>query len=296
MLALDTGPARLGAIEALGRRAQPGDVELLTGLLLDGQEDPTARTTAAAALEGVRGPGVVEALAQVLATAGDEGLVEMALGSLAARPWAESKPLVRSLLSAADDDAERTLLLLESLSDSTPEAAEVLFEYARDSTSAESRSAAIESLALLEDGEGRADQLRQLSVAEHDPEVRSELYEALALHADWSAGDGDAGLVAQVLAESAPGPRLQGFRMLASRVRFTADPLLIATFDREVLPWLESRAAEPSHGRSERLTAIDALKLAGTPAARRVIENLASGRDPVISPAAEKARAFPALR
>jgi HEAT repeat protein len=296
LLDLEGGPARLGAIEALGLRAGARDVDTLKSLLLDSNEDPAAREAAAAALAGIRAEGVVAALGQVLAEGGDDALGESALSSLAARPWQEAESLLRALLADPQLDPERELEVLEALSDSTPEAAELLFEYARDSPSPESRRVAVESLAMLEDAEGLADHFHRLSLGEQDPGVRSELYEAMALHADWEAGPADGRLVERVLSETAPGTQLQGCRMLASRLRVAFDPQLAETFDRRLVPWLRGQARDAGNGRYERLTAVDSLKLAGTPAAREALEAIASTRDPVVTPAAAKALEFPTLR
>jgi HEAT repeat protein len=295
MLGLDGGPARLGAIEALGLRAGAGDVDTLKSLLLDASEDPAAREAAAEALAGIRAEGVLEALGRVLAEGADDGLADRALSSLAARPWQEAGPLLRALLADPQLDSERELEVLEALSESSSEAADLLFEYARNAPSPEARSVAVESLAMLSDAEGLAEHFHRLSLGEDDPNVRSELYAAMALHADWEPGAADGRLVERVVAETTADAQLQGYRMLASRLRVTSDAELGETFDRRLVPRLEGQAADASRGRYERLMAVDTLKLAGTPAAREALAALASTRDPVVTPAAEKALEFPAL-
>ena len=90
-----------------------------------------------------------------------------------------------------------------------------------------------------------ADDLYGLSLGEADDAVRGELYEALALHTDWQAGPGDEALVAQVLEETAPAPRLQGYRMLASRLRATMNPSSCQAESR-AMPGVASRVGSSS--------------------------------------------------
>ena len=295
LLAEGDEAARLGAIHALGGRGGETEIEQLQIVLLDGSEQAAVREAAAQALAGLGGADVVASLGRVLEEATDPALVERALLSLAARPFAESEPQIRALLAAGSLDPDREVAVLEALSESRAGAAPLLFEYASNAARPESRSAAVASLALVEDAEGVPDQLYRLSLREADPGVRGELYQALALHADWEGGAADEGALAErVLAETEPAVRLQGSRMLAARLRGRADPALADRFDRRLLPWIASRAGDSAVSRYDRLLSVDALKLAGTGGARAALEELARGSDAVVAEAAEEALAFPA--
>ena len=297
LLAGPSGPARLGAIQALGIRAGPDEQQRLQALLLDPAEDAEARATAAGALAGLGGGEVAAVLARVLRDDPDEAVIESALESLAARPWGDAEPLVRGLLADPELDPAREVAILEALSESSPEVLPLLADYAGAAATTEARLAAIESLALLDDAEAVEGALMRLAAAdEAAPEVRAELYHALALHGEWEDADASRRLTEQILAETDPEARVHGYRMLASRLRGDADPGLAETFDRKLLPWLAARARDVEASHYQRRLAIDAMKLGGTPQAREVLEDLAYGRDPDVAPAAQKALDFPPLR
>ena len=293
LLAGPAGPARAGAIRALGSRGGEAEQRHLLQILLDANEDPAARSAAADALAGLGGPEVAEALARVVRE-GDEALVAHALESLAAHPARDAEGLLRGMLADPQLAGERRVAILESLSASSPAALPLLLEYAAGGATAEARAAAVESLSLLDDAPGVGRALLGLVATERDPAVRAELYHALSLHADW--GTSPPGFLDRAMAETERGTRLHGAHMLASRLRRRPEePALAGRFDRELLPWLTGLAEDPGASRYDRVMAVDALKLGGTERARDVLADLAHGRDPLLGPVAQDALEFPAL-
>ena len=287
-------PVRMGAVEGLARRGGPDAVAVLRGLLLDGDESLALRMQVAESLGGMASPLASQTLAVALRVPADPKLVDAILMGLGERPFAETELVFRALLGDEAVSRETRIAALDALASSSAEAAPLLLDHARGSPDAGERRAAVQSLAWLDDAADAPASLRDLIEVELDPSVREALYRGLTLHPEAAYRRGDAErIVARVASEPEPGSRLQGSRLVAAMVRANADPDLAGGFDRFTLPWLVERVRDPAANRSERLLALDALKLAGTPVALDAIRAAAQGRDPVVAPAAERALSFP---
>jgi hypothetical protein len=143
------------------------------------------------------------------------------------RPFSGTESFVREVLANPENPTEVKVAMVESLEDSTPEAIELLLETAAEAEDPELRAAAVESLAWLDKPDDIQGALLDLLETESSAEVRAELYSALAFdpgetYAEAHLDD----LVRRVLSERRSEARVQGFRLVASMLRFHPDPQL----------------------------------------------------------------------
>jgi hypothetical protein len=211
------------------------------------------------------------------------------LAELKQRPFSGTESFVRAVLASPENPTEVKIAAVESLENSTPEAIELLLETAAEAEDPELRAAAVESLAWLDESDDIQGALLDLLETESSAEVRAELYSALAFdpgetYANAPLDD----LVRMVLSERRPEARVQGFRLVASLLRFHPDPHLAETFDRDMVPWLWEEALREG-SRYARLVSIDALKLASTSAAAEALENLSRSQEAAVAEAADHA-------
>jgi hypothetical protein len=185
---------------------------------------------------------------------------------------------------------------LETLGDSSADAARLLLEYATRSPEAELRAAAVEALAFLDDSEQIAAGLLRLVESEPSSEVRAEIYGALAFHAraTYAATDPER-LLALILSETGGATRLEGYRLVARVLREHPDPGLSEAFDSRMVPWLQNEALHAPR-RHQRLASIDALALAHTPEAMQALGRLSRSPDAALAEAAERALRLGASR
>jgi HEAT repeat protein len=277
-----------GAVRALARRADPDATERLRALLADARLPGSVRAEAAAALGSLAAPEATPLLCEAFERA-PQGLAADILAALGSRPFAETEEFFRALLTDPTASGELRRTALAVLADSTPEAAPLLVEYARNAPDAEQRAAAAEALALLADDVGAAGALAALLESEESDLARAELYNGLAFHArDTYASANLGALVSGIAAETSPPVQLQGYRLVAAMLSAEADPRLAEPFDRVMAPWL-AHEAEAGETRHARRLAVDALKLAGTPGSARALSALTRSADPEIALAAEQA-------
>jgi hypothetical protein len=202
----------------------------------------------------------------------------------------------REVLASPGFSPETKADVLETLGEAGPEAVELLLEIAAGAEEPELRAAAVESLAWLDGSDedpARAAAppraLLDLLESEADAEVRAELYSALAFDAGTSWDDARLDrLVERVLTEQRSETRLQGSRLIASRLRHHPDTRLAEVFDRELLPWLQAEASKQG-SRYSRLMSVDALKLADTRAASEALHDLSRSQDTTVARAADHA-------
>jgi len=274
----------LAAIRGLSHRRDPAAAATLEALVADASLPDGVRAEAASALG--RHDAASGALREALAREG--ALSGAALEGLARQPFAENEALFRELVNDPEIPLDVRVEALEALGEGTPEAAEFLLEVARSGDDPALRSAAIEALEFIDEPGDAVGELAALVASEPDPDVRADLYGALAFHSDAANARHDASaLVRSALAETTPRAQLEGYRMVASMLYRENEPETAAAFDADMVPWLQS-AAE-SGDRYTRQLSIDALKLAGTPAAREALLDLSHSTDPALSESAEKA-------
>jgi hypothetical protein len=211
------------------------------------------------------------------------------LAGLRRRPFSGTESFVREVLANPENPTEVKVAVVESLEDSTPEAIELLLETAAEAEDPELRAAAVESLAWLDEQGDIQGALLDLLETESSAEVRAELYSALAFdpgetYAKAHLDD----LVRRVLSERRSEARVQGFRLVASVLRFHPDPHLAETFDRDMVPWLWEEAMREG-SRYARLVSIDALKLANTSATAEALDDLSRSQEAAVAEAADHA-------
>jgi len=269
---------------SLGRLRHPEALDALRSLL----EDPGAPESlrAAAAVAMADHPEAHGALRE-LAASSNAALAAAALEGLAGQAFAENEALLRSALAGPQLGLDAKLPVVEALADGDADAMAYLVELAGGHREPELRTAAIEALALGEDGEGSAAGLAAIAQHEPEPEVRAALYNALSVLPPEPADPRRAGLVAEALGESEPRARLEGSRMLASWLRRSPDPDLARSFDASAVDWL--RESAESGSRFTRHLATHTLLLAGTTAARDALRDLSHSSDPAVSEPAERA-------
>ena len=227
--------------------------------------------------------------AQDSADAETEDWEHAILASVRRRPSSGTESFVREVLANPENPTEVKVAVVESLEDPTPEAIELLLETAAEAEDPELRAAAVESLAWLDEPDDVRGALLDLLETESSAEVRAELYSALAFdpgdtHAKAHLDD----LVRMVLSERRSEARVQGFRLVASMLRFHPDPHMAEIFDRDMVPWLWEEAMREG-SRYARLVSVDALKLANTSAAAEALDDLSRSQEAAVAEAADHA-------
>jgi HEAT repeat protein len=288
LLSSDEPAVVRGAIRGLVELGVPDLVERLTGFLFDEGLPDSVRGQAALSLGEVGGTAAQQALRAAFAEVVAEGVRGSILDGMGQLPFSQTADFFRAVLENAGLSNELKLEALEALAKSTPDAGSLLLDYARHATDPEMREAAVESAAWLDEFEGTSALLAQLA-DEPSPEVRSSIYNALAFEAGATYAEADMQeLLPQILSESTPRERLEGFRLVAGMLRGAEDAALVESFDREMAPWLHAEA-EGAADRYIRLVSIDALKMAATPASIQALGDLRRSTDPEVARAAERA-------
>jgi HEAT repeat protein len=276
----------LSAIDGLASRHDPAVRRILLDLVADEQQGEEVRAAAAAAL------GQHKDVEDDLLLAFEDSQDTLAAGvlrGLARQSFAHSEALFRKLLADPETPFELKLEAVGALAEGTPEAADLLLELARDDGDPELRSAAIDALAFADESGSRLDAFAELALGESSAEVRASLYNTLSLYAEQASAEPVAAkLVINTLAETEPGTRLEGYRMVASMLNYEYRPSLAATFDNSMVPWLQ-RSAEFGDDKYTRFISIDALRLANTARARQALGDLRYSADPAVAQAAQQA-------
>ena len=276
----------LGAISGLAMQRDPGATLALTAALADDSLHDEVRSAAAAALG--HHDDTERDLRLVFESAEGE-LASGALVGLAHQPFTESEPIFRELLADPNIPLDMKVKAIDALGEGTPEAADLLLELAQNAADPTLRSTAIEALALFDEPGTALDALGVLVLSEPSAEVRADFYNTLSLHADMANAETIASkLVLSTLSETAPGPQLEGYRMVASMLHDQYQPGLAATFDKIMVTWLQE-SAEYSGDRYTRHLSVDALRLAHTPGAHQALLDLSYSTDPAVSQLADKA-------
>jgi HEAT repeat protein len=279
----------LGALRGLARAGGAQATAALAATLADAERSQLVRSQAAHALGALDTPEARSALRDALAAAPNAELAGSLLEGLGAQPFAETAEIFTALLASPDAPLAHKLRALDALAMSSPDASALLLETAASAPQPQLRARALQSLALLEGSDGAGPLLIPLLGTEASPEVRAEIYDALAFTTDELPARADATLLPAVLAETDPTARLSGYRWVASRIGSGGDPALASAFDERMLPWLRETAREGG-GSHPRLAAVDTLALAATPEALAELARLAREPDPVLAQAAEKAQ------
>jgi HEAT repeat protein len=263
-----------GALRAVAARADADAVAILEAQLRDLHQSDALRAQAAASLGRLSTAEATASLLESLTGIGDSKLVSSILEAIGEQPYGETEDFFRSVLTDGEVDPEIKIAALDALSDAPPESSELLLEFASGASEPELRIAAIESLALLDGSEDAVVSLLDILDRESSPDVRAELYNALALHNhETHAGAVFDTLVPAILEEETVQTKLQAYRLVGAMLSVEPDARLSEPFDEFMVDWLSEQAefATDSYTRS---LAIDALNLAGTDAAKRALDRL----------------------
>jgi HEAT repeat protein len=285
-----------GALRAVAARADADAVAILEAMLRDLNQSDAVRAQAATSLGRLATAQATASLRESFAQIDDPNLVSSILEALGEQPYRETEDFFRSIITDGEVDPEIKIAALEALSDAPPESSELLLEFASGASDPELRISAIESLALLDGSEDAVVPLLDILDREPSPDVRAELYSALAFHnLETHAGAALDTLVRTILEEESLETKLQGYRLVGAMLSVGPDTRLSGPFDEFMVDWL-SEQAEFATNSYRRSLAIDALNLAGTDEARRALGRLAYRDDPTIVAEAERALRLQALR
>jgi HEAT repeat protein len=285
-----------GALRAVAARADADAIAILEAMLHDPNRSEALRVQAAASLGRLSTDQATASLRESLTQIGDSNLVPSILEALGEQSYSETEDFFRSILTDGEVDPEIKIAALEALSEAPPESAELLLEFASGASEPELRIAAVESLALLDEPEDAVAPMLDILDREPSPEVRAELYSALAIHNHQTHADAALDtLVPAILAEEELQTKLQGYRLVGAMLSVEPDPRLSEPFDEFMVDWLSGQA-ESGMGSFTRSLAIDALNLAGTDDAKRALDRLTHHDDPAVVAEAEKALRLQALR
>lgn len=278
-----------GAIRALALRGGEQMLERMRSIAVDPAAAEPLRMEAIAALGGLADREAGRTLQMLYASAGSDALAAEVLAALAARPFAENRDFMRSVVADDSESIELRAQVLESLASASPGVLEFLTDVALDSPEPALRRASIGALAQLDpDGRAVMGLVRRIPF-ETDAALRIEIYRGLALPVGEEMPSSVAeALVSAVLIEKEPYVRTYGARAVALRLDAQTGAELFERFDRELVPFLEREAAmgEPA---SVRGLALEALARAATEASTRALENLRRAGDAGIAAAAERA-------
>jgi HEAT repeat protein len=285
-----------GALRAVAARGDADAIAILEAMLRDLHQSDAVRAQAAASLGRLGTAQATASLRESFEQIGDPNLVPSILEALGEQPYPETEDFFRSLLADEEVDPEIKIAALDALSDAPPESSELLLEFASGASEPELRIAAVESLALLDGSEDAVVPLLDVLDRETSPDVRAELYGALAFHNhETHAGAALDTLIPTILKEEAPHTKLQAYRLVGAMLNVRPDSRLSEPFDEFMVDWL-SEQAEFATNRYTRSLAIDALNLAGTDQAKHALGRLAYLDDPSIVAEVEKALSLQALR
>ena len=290
MLRDEEPPIRAAIARALGDCRHPDALRVLTELLDD--EDPVVAANAAHALGAQPSPEAAESLRTLLAAAEpDSALYAAAESALGRHPLGEDvssaqMERLRAAMGDSDLPVRRKVEMIEMLEDGSPEATQLLLDFAQNGSDPRIRSAAVGALTSREGAESALAALGRHLGEEPSPDVRADVYSTLTDNLR-ELKERDA-LVGYALSETAPRPRLESYRMVAVMLHQRYEPALAETFDGNMVAWLAT-SAERAPDRYTSQLSIYSLNLAGTPASRDALEDLRRSGDPRVAASAEKA-------
>lgn len=260
-------------------------VDLLAGVLRSGAQSPEVRAEAALALGRAPDPSATQALLGGLREIRDPHLAMAVVLGLGSRPFSESEAAYADLLRSGDRDPTLRLATIEALSKSSQAALPLLLEAAARDADPVVRAAAVRAASGLDRDAAAGLQLTALLAGERSPEVRAALYTALASQPAAAGPE----LLDAALDETDRDVRAQGLRAAAALARLGPASDLAQAFDRSAVVEL-LRTAEEAPSEALRLEAVEALRLAGTPSAKRALSSLAdSAPDPAVARASARA-------
>ena len=275
-----------GAIRGLGVLGDADAISALTALLTEPACAPAARTAAALALGEMKSTAATASLVEALRQMDDSDMQEAVLVALGRQPFSATESFFRAYLAAPDTEPSLRLAALESVAGADGAVAPFLLGFTRDSDP-QVRAAAVWGLTMAEPQDGAGGELVRLLADERDTEVRTRLYQALVIQ----EGFDFAAVMPAIERESDPDTRLAGFNLWASQCADDGQGAVAARFDQIAVPQLQQASLEGAD-RNEELTAVIALRRAGTAAAETALQQIArQASEPQVVEAAQSALA-----
>ena len=276
----------LGAIRGLSALGDTDAIRALAALLADSAGSPALRTAAALGLGEMKSPAAVAILLGALRQMDDSSLKEAVLVALGRQPFASTEPFFRAYLDAPDGKPSLRVAALESVAGAAGAGAPFLLPYTRD-TDPQVRAAAAWALTMVESQPGTGGELAGLLANEPDAAVRTRLYQALGVQEDF-----DFSLVRPFIERESDLPaRLAGYNLWAGQCAADRQSVVAVQFDQFAVPQLQQLALGTAD-RNDELTAVIALRQAGTAAAQTAQQQIAGpARDPKVIAAAQAALA-----
>jgi HEAT repeat protein len=276
--------AARGAIRGLVASQASDAAGQLSDVLLDPERSAGVRTEAALALGELGTPAAQSALVNALPRAGDPDVVETIIEGLGNLPFNDTRSLFHDLLESPETARPQRIGALKALGESSPDAAPFLLEYASYDSDPSARAAAAEAISELEGGGDVGFELTELLAREVSPEVRTRIYEAIAVQSEIPAQR----LLGIVTDETNPAARLAGLRSLASALGKSGNGELGVEFDRRFVAELREIALD-AESPSERYLSVAALRTADTPASIEALQEIAQTSDSFVARAARRA-------
>ena len=274
-----------GAVRGIAGSEDPAAADTLSAILDDRDRPMSVRAEAALELASLPGRNasddLMDAFDEVSAQDGD--LWEAVLEGLGARPFSEVEHFYTDLVDSSGDLEVRTAAL-ESLSESTREAAPFLLYVAGHDTEPAVRAAAAESLGSLEGQMNLGTDLIDLLKREDHPDVRQHLYDAIANQSDASFQH----VAKHAMNETDPDTRLQAFGSAAQALSTRSFASQRRQFDGEIVPDLLDVALNDGQLHRQ-IQALNVLIVAGTEGARTAVRIVADADQPVLGEAARQA-------
>ncbi len=285
----DATPLWIGAMQGLATLRDPQAFALFVDYLGDDQLPMEVRAEAAALMASIDPAQASAELTRAFAEVASDELAGSILEAMGTLPFSDSKAFYEALLDDPSLSPELQIQALESLAEVDGDASPLLLDVATHAEDPEFRSAALASLGDAELPETAIAPLVGLLDTEQVPEVRGELYRALALNSESLDTQTVAtDLIPRFQTENNSLAQIELARIAASKIQSDGDKTLVPVFDAQVAPRL-AEIAETSTVPFERLLALDTLAGAGTSGAREELQRLAETATPELATAARRA-------
>ena len=259
----------MGAVRGLAQHGSREAADVLNQTLYNTTVPLNVRCEAALALGTVNQPGVAESLIRAAGVINDEAIVTQILNALGGRPFAETKSFFQNYLNSTTTSTDLKVAAIEALGEAKGDAGSYLLGFAQN-PDAELRAAAAWALSISDSPGAMGNQLVAWLQNETDPMVRLRLYQALGNEQTFDV----ATIQALIQNESNIGARAAGFDLLAKLIASNPSSEMLNYFDQTAVVQLKNialMAASPA----DRMTAVIALKRAGTAGAAIALQELA---------------------
>jgi HEAT repeat protein len=279
----------MGAIRGLAHRDSREAADVLNQTLYNTTVPLNVRCEAAVALGTMSQPGVAESLIRGAGVINDESIVTQLLNALGGRPFAETKNFFQNYLNSTTTSGDLKVAAIEALGEAKGGAAPFLLGFAQNNDG-EQRAAAAWALSVSDTPGAVGEQLTAWLQTETDPTVRLRLYQALGNDQTFDV----ATIQNLIQTESNVGAQAAGYDLIAKLILNNPTPELVGYFDQNAVAQLRNIALTAANA-SDRMTAVIALKRAGTAGSVAALDQLAAqATDPRVRNSAAGIRGKPA--